>query len=78
MILFIFLMILICLTFSGKNATAIYHLQFGVPSEDADFMKYMMSEELLLGILLQDFHDESVPSCESLGLDPESLLLYGK
>ncbi|XP_073929208.1 TPA-induced transmembrane protein [Castor canadensis] len=62
--------------YSGKNATAIYHLQFGVPSEDADFMKYMMSEELLLGILLQDFHDESVPSCESLGLDPESLLLY--
>lgn len=41
-------------------------------------MKYMMSEELVLGILLQDFHDQNLSGCETLGLDPESLLLYGK
>lgn len=62
--------------FSGENATITYHLQFGVPSEDDGFMKYMMSEELVLGILLQDFHDKNMAGCETLGLDPESLLLY--
>lgn len=61
--------------FSGENATVTYQLQFGVP-EDDDFMKYMMSEELVLGILMQNFHDQNVPGCESLGLDPTSFLLY--
>lgn len=74
---------LLCFTisglfFSGENATITYHLKFGVPSEDDGFMKYMMSEELVLGILLQDFHDKNMSGCETLGLDPESLLLYGK
>ncbi|KAG3272249.1 TPA-induced transmembrane protein-like, partial [Ictidomys tridecemlineatus] len=62
--------------FSGENATATYHLQFAVPWGDDGFMKYMISEELALGVLLQDFYDQSVPHCESLGLDPASLLLY--
>ncbi|KAM6161788.1 TPA-induced transmembrane protein [Erethizon dorsatum] len=62
--------------FSGENSTVTYHLQFGVPLEDDSFMKYMMSEELVLGILLQDFHDQSEPGCAGLGLDPESLFLY--
>ncbi|XP_039712761.1 TPA-induced transmembrane protein isoform X2 [Pteropus medius] len=62
--------------FSGENATITYHLQFGVPSEDDGFLKYMMSEELVLGILLQDFHDRNMSGCETLGLGPESLLLY--
>lgn len=66
------------LAFSVENATVTYHLQFGVPSEDDGFMKYMMSEELVLGLMRQSFHDENVSTCESLGLDPESLLLYGK
>ncbi|KAM5281132.1 TPA-induced transmembrane protein [Ctenodactylus gundi] len=61
--------------FSGENATVTYHLQFGVPSDDG-FMKYRMSEELLLGVLLQDFHDRSVPSCEGLALQPDPFLLY--
>ncbi|XP_052014968.1 TPA-induced transmembrane protein [Apodemus sylvaticus] len=64
------------LDFSVENATVTYHLQFGVPSEDDGFMKYMMSEELVLGIMRQSFHDKNVSTCESLGLDPESLLLY--
>ncbi|NP_001413965.1 TPA-induced transmembrane protein homolog isoform 1 [Mus musculus] len=64
------------LDFSVENATVTYHLQFGVPSEDDDFMKYMMSEELVLGIMRQSFHDKNISTCESLGLDPESLLLY--
>ena len=38
----------------------------------------MMSEELVLGILLQDFHDQNLSGCATLELDPESLLLYGK
>ncbi|XP_004706532.2 TPA-induced transmembrane protein [Echinops telfairi] len=58
--------------FRGDNATVTYHLQFGVPSEDDGFMKYMMSEELVLGILQQDFHDRNLPGCETLGLDPAS------
>nr|XP_013007301.1 TPA-induced transmembrane protein [Cavia porcellus] len=62
--------------FSGENSTVTYHLRFGVPLEDDGFMKYMMSEELVLGVLLQDFHDQSEPSCAGLGLDPESLVLY--
>ncbi|XP_037691257.1 TPA-induced transmembrane protein [Choloepus didactylus] len=61
--------------FSGENATVTYHLQFGVPLEDDSFMKYMMSEELVLGILLQDFHDQNLSGCETLGLDPASLSL---
>ncbi|KAM8770507.1 TPA-induced transmembrane protein-like [Rhynchonycteris naso] len=61
--------------FRGENATVSYHLQFGVPSEDDSFMKYMMNEELARGILLQDFHDQNLPGCEALGLDPKSLLL---
>uniref|UniRef100_A0A673STF1 TPA induced trans-membrane protein n=1 Tax=Suricata suricatta TaxID=37032 RepID=A0A673STF1_SURSU len=62
--------------FSGENTTVAYHLQFGVPSEDDSFMKYMMSKELVLGILLQDLHDQRVSGCETLGLDPTSLLLH--
>ncbi|XP_019485251.1 PREDICTED: TPA-induced transmembrane protein [Hipposideros armiger] len=61
---------------SGENATIAYHLQFGVPSEDDSFMKYMMSEELVLSVLRQDFHDQNMPGCETLGLSPDSLLLY--
>ncbi|XP_036059920.1 TPA-induced transmembrane protein [Onychomys torridus] len=62
--------------FSVENATVTYHLQFGVPAEDDGFMEYMMSEELVLGIMRQNLHDKNISSCESLGLDPESLLLY--
>lgn len=74
---------MLCLTlsgllFSGENATITYHLQFRVPSEDHSFMKYMMSEELVLGVLQQDLHDQNMSGCEALGLDPASLLLYGK
>ncbi|XP_066203767.1 TPA-induced transmembrane protein [Saccopteryx leptura] len=61
--------------FGGENATVSYHLQFGVPSEDDSFMQYMMNEELVRGILLQDFHDQNLPGCEALRLDPKSLLL---
>ncbi|XP_058411758.1 TPA-induced transmembrane protein [Diceros bicornis minor] len=61
---------------SRENATITYHLQFGVPSEDDGFMKYMMCEELLRGVLLQDFHDQHVSGCETLGLDPASLWFY--
>ncbi|KAK2488908.1 LOW QUALITY PROTEIN: hypothetical protein MC885_007854 [Smutsia gigantea] len=64
--------------FSGENATVTYHLRFGVPLADDGFMKYMMSEELVWGILLQDLHDQNISGCEALGLDPASLLLYGK
>ncbi|XP_006864275.1 PREDICTED: TPA-induced transmembrane protein [Chrysochloris asiatica] len=62
--------------FSGGNATVTYHLQFGVPSDDDNFMKYMMSEELVLGILLQDFHDQNIAGCEALGLEPTSFSLF--
>ncbi|XP_054985056.1 TPA-induced transmembrane protein [Sorex araneus] len=60
----------------GDNSTVTYHLLFGVPSEDDSFMEYMMSEELVLGVLRQNFHDQNIPGCETLGLDPASLLLY--
>ncbi|XP_004391748.1 PREDICTED: TPA-induced transmembrane protein [Odobenus rosmarus divergens] len=63
--------------FSNENATIAYHLQFGVPSEGDGFMKYRMSKELVHGVLLQNLHDRGVPGCETLGLDPTSLLLYG-
>ncbi|XP_061049054.1 TPA-induced transmembrane protein [Eubalaena glacialis] len=59
--------------FSGENATITYHLHFGFPSKDHNFMKYVMSEELVLGVLQQDFHDQNVSGCETLGLDPASL-----
>ncbi|XP_036099341.1 TPA-induced transmembrane protein [Molossus molossus] len=62
--------------FRGENATITYHLQFGVPSGDDNFMKYMMSEELVLGVLIQDFHDQRLSGCETLGLGPESFSLY--
>ncbi|KAM8771298.1 TPA-induced transmembrane protein [Rhynchonycteris naso] len=61
--------------FRGENATVSYQLQFGVPSEDDSFMKYVMNGELVRGILLQDFHDQNLLGCEALGLDPKSLLL---
>ncbi|KAJ8792668.1 hypothetical protein J1605_019594 [Eschrichtius robustus] len=64
--------------FSGENATITYHLHFGFPSEDHNFMKYVMSEELVLGVLQQDFHDQNVSGCETLGLDPASLRFSGK
>ncbi|XP_068925933.1 TPA-induced transmembrane protein isoform X2 [Petaurus breviceps papuanus] len=59
----------------SDNSTMEYHIHFAVPSEDDIFMKYMMSEELVLGILRQDFHDQSVSGCETLGTDPTSLSL---
>lgn len=71
-------MFLFGLPFSSENATVTYHLQFGVPLADDGFMKYMMSGELVWGILLQDLHDKNISGCEALGLDPASLLLYGK
>ncbi|XP_037381466.1 TPA-induced transmembrane protein [Talpa occidentalis] len=61
---------------SGENATITYHLLFGVPSGDERFMQYMMSDEVVLSILRQDFHDQNVPGCEALGLDPTSLFPY--
>ncbi|XP_043849424.1 TPA-induced transmembrane protein [Dromiciops gliroides] len=63
---------------SSDNSTETYHLHFAVPSEDDDFMQYMMSEELVLGILRQNFHDESLPACKTLGIDPASLSLFSK
>ncbi|XP_074157269.1 TPA-induced transmembrane protein [Sminthopsis crassicaudata] len=60
---------------SSDNSTVAYHLHFAVPSDDAVFMKYMMSEELVLGILRQNFNDKSVTGCETLGIDPASLSL---
>ncbi|KAM4887411.1 TPA-induced transmembrane protein [Thomomys bottae] len=62
--------------FSGENATITYHLRFMIPKEEDSFMMYMMNEELILGILLQNFHDQKVPGCENLGLDLESPFLY--
>ncbi|KAG8509499.1 TPA-induced transmembrane protein, partial [Galemys pyrenaicus] len=64
--------------FSSENATITYHLLFGVPSGDDRFMEYMMSEEVVLSILRQDFHDKNMPGCEALGLDPASFLPYGE
>lgn len=64
--------------FSGENATIAYELRFGVPSEDDGFMRYMMSEELVRGVLLQHLHEQGVSGCEAVGRDPASLWLYGK
>lgn len=64
--------------FSGANATIAYELRFGVPPEDDGFMRHVMSEELVRGVLLQHLHDHGVSGCEALGLDPASLSLYGK
>ncbi|KAI4580489.1 hypothetical protein MJG53_020325, partial [Ovis ammon polii x Ovis aries] len=64
------------LPFSGENATIIFHLHFRVPPEDASFMKYVMSEEFVLGVLQQNFHDQNIAGCETLGLDPGSLCFY--
>uniref|UniRef100_A0A5F8G615 Transmembrane serine protease 7 n=1 Tax=Monodelphis domestica TaxID=13616 RepID=A0A5F8G615_MONDO len=60
---------------SSNNSTMAYHLNFVAPSEDGLFMEYMMSKELVLGILRQNFHDQSVVGCETLGTDPASLTL---
>ncbi|XP_055965385.1 TPA-induced transmembrane protein [Sorex fumeus] len=60
----------------GDSSTVTYDLLFGVPSEDNDFMEYMMSEELVLGVLRQNFHDQNIPGCETLGLDPGSVLIF--
>nr|CAI9703693.1 unnamed protein product [Rangifer tarandus platyrhynchus] len=64
--------------FSGENATIIFHLHFRIPPEDGSFMKYVMSEEFVLGVLQQDFHDQNVAGCETLGLDPGSLCSCNK
>lgn len=66
------------LPFSGENATIIFHLHFRVPPEDASFMKYVMSEEFVLGVLQQNFHDQNIAGCETLGLNPGSLCFYDK
>lgn len=63
---------------SGQNATIIFRLHFRVPPEDASFMKYVMSEEFVLGVLQQNFHDQNIAGCETLGLDPGSLCFYDK
>ncbi|XP_044525121.1 TPA-induced transmembrane protein [Gracilinanus agilis] len=60
---------------SSSNSTMAYHLHFAVPSYDDMFMEYMMSKELVLGILRQNFHDQNVLGCETLGIDPASLSL---
>ncbi|XP_074070586.1 TPA-induced transmembrane protein [Macrotis lagotis] len=59
---------------SSDNSTVAYQLHFAVPLED-NFMKYMMSEELVLGILRQHFHDQSDSRCKTLGIDPASLTI---
>ena len=64
--------------FSGENATIIFCLHFRIPPDDGSFMKYVMSEEFVLGILQQDFHDQNMAGCETLGLDPGSLCSYNK
>ena len=78
MVLLICLLSLCGLTVSGENATIIFRLHFRVPPEDDSFMKYVMSEEFVLGVLQQDFHDQNMAGCETLGLDPGSLCSYDK
>ena len=78
MVLLICLLSLFGLPFSGENATIIFRLHFRVPPEDDSFMKYVMSEEFVLSVLQQDFHDQNMAGCETLGLDPGSLCSYDK
>ncbi|XP_038622330.1 TPA-induced transmembrane protein [Tachyglossus aculeatus] len=57
---------------SCQNATTSYYLQFALPEESNDLVKYIMSEEFVFGVLRQNFHDQSIDGCEALGQDADS------
>uniref|UniRef100_A0A2D4MD12 SEA domain-containing protein n=1 Tax=Micrurus spixii TaxID=129469 RepID=A0A2D4MD12_9SAUR len=68
-------------SFSGENNTASYYLQFLVPPESADFMKYRMSKEFVMNILRQNIYDKQnisdldIPECTDIILDPSSVTI---
>ncbi|XP_058040658.1 TPA-induced transmembrane protein isoform X2 [Ahaetulla prasina] len=69
------------ISFSGENSTASYYLQFLVPTESADFMKYRMSEGFVMNILRQNIYDKQnisdldIPECTDVILDPSSVTI---
>ncbi|XP_013908257.1 PREDICTED: TPA-induced transmembrane protein isoform X2 [Thamnophis sirtalis] len=64
-----------------ENNTASYNLQFLVPPESADFMKYRMSKEFVMNILRQNIYDKQnisdldIPECTDIILDPSSVTI---
>ncbi|XP_063161629.1 TPA-induced transmembrane protein [Candoia aspera] len=69
------------ISFSGENNTASYYLQFLVPPESDDFMKYRMNKEFVMNILRQDIYDQQhisdldIPDCKNVILDPSSVTI---
>ncbi|XP_070606247.1 TPA-induced transmembrane protein [Erythrolamprus reginae] len=69
------------ISFSGENNTASYYLQFLVPPESTDFMKYRMSKEFIMNILRQNIYDKQnmpdldIPECPDIILDPSSVTI---
>ncbi|KAJ1119231.1 hypothetical protein NDU88_007417 [Pleurodeles waltl] len=60
---------------SEDNNIATYHLQFTVPPEASNFLKYTMSEEFVGGVLRQDVYDQEHTDCTPVLLDPSSITL---
>ncbi|XP_069492559.1 TPA-induced transmembrane protein isoform X2 [Ambystoma mexicanum] len=60
---------------SEDNNVATYRLQFTVPSEESNFLRYTMSEEFVGGILRQDVYDQEHTGCQPVLLDPSSITL---
>lgn len=63
------------ISLSEDNNIATYHLQFTVPSEASNFLKYTMSEEFVGGVLRQDVYDQEHTDCKPVLLDPSSITL---
>ncbi|XP_015742805.1 TPA-induced transmembrane protein [Python bivittatus] len=69
------------ISFSGENNTASYYLQFLVPPESDDFMKYRMNKDFVMNILRQDIYgqqrisDLDIPECTNVILDPSSVTI---
>ncbi|XP_054829685.1 TPA-induced transmembrane protein [Eublepharis macularius] len=67
------------ISFSDENKTVSFELEFSVPPETEEFMKYVMSETFVKDVLRQNIYDQEeiygvdVTGCTHLTLDPTSL-----
>lgn len=66
------------LDFECRDDTAQFELQFIIPSENEQLVRYTLSREMVKGVLLQHFYDQDSDAGDHLYVIPTSLSIEGE
>lgn len=66
------------LGFKYRNDTAQFELQFIIPSENEQLVRYTLSREMVKSVLLQHFYDQDPDAGDHLYVIPTSLSMEGE